>query len=103
MNYLHLTLLVLAAWRVTHLVNEDEIPFGKLRKWAERRFPNYGWGLGCVFCMSVWIGWIASAVGYWALDFPATPSILLAAGGMSALIIAVAGLLDWLTSAPDHE
>jgi hypothetical protein len=98
-----LVLIVLAAWRLTHLVTDDTVPFGPLRAYLERHFPRYGWGAGCVFCLSVWTGWAATAVGYFALGWPATPSHLLAAGGMSALIIATAGIIDWLTGAPDHE
>lgn len=56
MDYPMLALLTIAAARVVHLVTDDDIPFGGLRTWALRRFPKYGWGLGCTFCMSIWAG-----------------------------------------------
>lgn len=49
-------LLILAAWRITHLITDDEVPFGTLRTAVEKKFPTYGWGLACTFCMSVWTG-----------------------------------------------
>lgn len=98
-----LVLVVLLTWRVTHLVTDDEVPFGALRVYLNRRFPRYGWGLGCVFCMSVWTGAAASAAAYLLLDWPERFSLLLGCGAMSALVIATAGAIDWLTSAPDHD
>lgn len=98
-----LVLLTLATWRITHLVIDDAVPFAPARAWLIARFPAYGWGIECLFCTSVWSGWAASAVGYWALHFSATASLLLAAGGMSALVIFTGGVIDWVTSAPDHD
>lgn len=60
-------LLILATWRATHLVTDDTIPFGKLRDWLDLKFPNYGYGLGCTFCQSIWIGGFATIYA-WQTD-----------------------------------
>lgn len=68
MNWLMLIVLTIAAARATHLVADDDIPFGALRTWAMKRFPNYGHGLGCTFCVSIWAGaassWMAAGMGW---------------------------------------
>jgi hypothetical protein len=56
MRYYWLTLVILAVWRVTHLLYAEDGPwdlFVKLRKQAGEGF----WGslLDCFYCLSLWI------------------------------------------------
>lgn len=99
--YLTLVLLALATWRVTHLITDDQIPFSRLRAWLESKFPTYGYGLGCTFCVSVWTGWAGAAVGYWLLDLPTRVCWLLAAGALSMTTILIAGIMELLMG-PDN-
>lgn len=107
MNWAMLALLTVAAARAVHLVADDVIPFGPLRTWAEKRFPKYGDGLGCTFCVSIWAGAAASWMAH-GMDW--VPNL----GGWSAvglfcvvwfaiaqLIILLEGLVEFLMGSDD--
>lgn len=54
--WLYCLLSVLAVWRITHLISDEEGPWGacsRLRRLAGRGF----WGglLHCFYCLSVWM------------------------------------------------
>ena len=61
--------LGLAVWRVASIISNEEGPFdifGRLRLWAGEYEVNnirsattwYGKGLTCIFCVSVWFGFL---------------------------------------------
>lgn len=107
MNWPMLVLLTIAASRATHLVADDEIPFGPVRTWALKRFPTYGYGLGCSFCVSVYAG---LAAAWMACGMDWVPNL----GGWSAValfmvvwfaiaqgIILLEGLVEFLMGSDD--
>lgn len=72
-------LLVLACWRLTHLLNKEDGPFDLiflLRKKAGAGF--FGNLLDCFYCLSLWIalplgiwlgnGWIEKIIYWWAIS-----------------------------------
>lgn len=88
-------LLVLACWRTVHLVTDDEVPFGGLRNWVDRKFPKYGWGLSCVFCMGVWFGGFFAALGWGVYGVPGKLAFLLWPALAATTVIIEAGI-GWL-------
>ncbi len=56
-------LLLIAVWRVTHLISMEDGPFDvviKVRKLAGQSF--FGKLMDCFYCLSVWIGLAAAFV-----------------------------------------
>lgn len=54
-------LLVIAVWRVTHLISAEDGPFDviiRLRKFVGNSF--FGKLMDCFYCLSVWIGFCAA-------------------------------------------
>ena len=63
MNSLEMILIILAVWRLTHLLSEEDGPFDiifKIRKKAGTGF--FGSLLDCFYCVSIWI---AFPFGMW--------------------------------------
>ena len=57
----HYLLLVIAVWRVTHLISSEDGPFDiiiRVRKWVGNSF--FGKLMDCFYCLSVWIGFCAA-------------------------------------------
>lgn len=55
---LDLAVDAVATYRITHLIVEDTIPFGKARSWIQDRSPNSllaEW-VTCPWCVSMWVG-----------------------------------------------
>ncbi len=55
--------LVIAVWRVTHLISSEDGPFDlifKLRKFCGDSF--FGKLMDCFYCLSIWIGLIAALI-----------------------------------------
>lgn len=66
MHFYWLALGVLAVWRITHLLNAEDGPWGAFVRF--RRLVGDGfWGslLDCFYCLSVWI---AAPFAYWLGD-----------------------------------
>jgi len=66
MRFYWLALGIFAVWRITHLLNAEDGPFGvfaRLRQFVGKDF----WGalLDCFYCLSVWI---AAPFAYWLGD-----------------------------------
>ena len=65
MGFYWLTLGILSAWRVTHLLQAEDGPWDfvvRLRLWAADGF----WGrlLDCFYCLSIWVALpLAAAIG----------------------------------------
>lgn len=79
MNTWYFVLSVLAVWRLTHLFNKEDGPFGiiyLLRKKAGAGF--FGSLLDCFYCLSIWIAlpfgvwlgsdWMEKILGWLALS-----------------------------------
>jgi len=72
-------LLVLATWRITHLLNKEDGPFDIVFL-LRRRAGNSFWGtlLDCFYCVSVWVAlplglaegdnWWQKLLFWWALS-----------------------------------
>ena len=72
-------LLVLATWRITHLLNKEDGPFNIVFL-LRRKAGNSFWGalLDCFYCVSVWIAlpfglaegdsWWQKLLYWWALS-----------------------------------
>ncbi len=76
MNALHLIILALAIWRLSSLLTAEEGPYGIFSKFRDRagvfyignRVDAYGELaklFSCTWCLSVWIGAIASVAYYY--------------------------------------
>jgi hypothetical protein len=54
--YYTFTLIVLAVWRLTHLLNAESGPSQLLIRFRERVGSGF-WGelLGCFYCLSLWV------------------------------------------------
>jgi len=75
---MHILILILATWRLAHLLAEEAGPYdllGRLRHLAGVRYDDVGnvygsnelaRGLICVWCNSVWIG-LAVALAYYLI------------------------------------
>jgi hypothetical protein len=72
MDLLTLTVYALAAWRLAHLLAEEDGPwavFARLRACAGvddlgQPWSELGAMLSCIYCLSVW-GGLAVALGHW--------------------------------------
>lgn len=83
----------LAAWRLTHLVVEDELT-APLRDWVSERWPERkpAYLIRCPWCVGIWAGLTVAALsgsrpGRWLCR-------ALAVGGCAPVIEAAVGLLD---------
>lgn len=104
-----LIVLALAASRATHLVADDDLPFGYLAdRMAESESQVLRWlaeGMTCTFCVSIHAGfWAALAAGL--LGFYTAPAGALGVlaffvvwFAISQTILLVEGLLDFLWGA----
>ena len=56
MSFLQIAIMLLAVWRVTHLIQAEDGPFDlifKIRKLAGNNFP--GQLMDCFYCLSMWV------------------------------------------------
>lgn len=98
MTALIFALMVLATWRITHLVVEDTIPvIAKPRDWVIARKPegNLAYLLGCTYCSSVWVAAGVVAAVDLGTDYPVPlPALMIAS--LSILAALGESILEWL-------
>lgn len=77
MRWLDLAIGILATWRLTALVVDDEGPFSLLSRLRQRLDPSQatwvGRGVRCYWCVSFWLAWPVTGVlaaGYGWLLLP---------------------------------
>lgn len=67
-SFFYLSIAVLAAWRITHLLSKEDGPFDiiyRIKKMIGQGF--LGSLLGCFYCLSIWIAfpfgcWIGNTI-----------------------------------------
>lgn len=101
MNAIELVLIILAVWRVTHLLAEEDGPFDiifLLRKKAGTGF--FGSLLDCFYCVSVWV---AFPFGLWAGEYWWEKIVMwLAFSGAACLLEQATGKTKNNTNKPDY-
>lgn len=60
MQYVHLAMAILAAWRLTEIVERDAV-FNPVRRWL----PRLQLFFSCKRCISVWMGALVTLIYYW--------------------------------------
>jgi len=104
---MHIPILILASYRIAHLLAEEAGPFdafGRLREKAGVRIDDAGnlyganelaRGLMCVWCNSVWVG-LALAIGHYLI--PGVTFWLALPFALSAGAVIVEEVIHWAQS-----
>ncbi len=97
MNPFDFAIIVLATWRVTHMVSKEDGPGGVCRKFREwtgaRETINFGWEsdtffgklVTCFFCLSLWVAGLIYVVYVW-LPWLWWAILILAISGAASLL-----------------
>lgn len=99
-------LLVLASWRLTSLIVQEDGPFeifARLRRLIGVRYDEYNQpiiytntfarGITCVWCASMWVSFLASFLSPYSAN---VRTFIFNWLGISALVIAVNETIDWI-------
>jgi len=88
MTYLILTL---AAYRITHFIADDDIPFGAIRtriklRWHSQNNSRYADAVSCYWCVGAWVSFALVGAAAQITSIPLPGLVALAVSAVVGLI-----------------